>query len=119
MNRPEDRLHIDVVHFLRIACPDLCFFHSPNGGARDKREAAKLKAMGVRPGVADLGLMLPGGRMGWIELKADKGRQSPGQVEFQASCQRLDHPYLVCRSLAEVQGALDAWGVSTRGRYVE
>lgn len=32
--------------------------HSPNGGSRHKGEAAKLKAMGVRPGFPDLFLPL-------------------------------------------------------------
>lgn len=29
-------------------------FHIPNGGRRDKREAASLKRQGVKPGVPDL-----------------------------------------------------------------
>lgn len=33
--------------------------HSPNGGFRNKREAGKLKAMGVREGFPDLLLLLP------------------------------------------------------------
>jgi hypothetical protein len=116
MNRPEDRLHIQVAHFLRVACPDLLFYHAPNGGGRDAREAAKLKAMGVRRGVADLAFVLPDGRAAFIELKADKGRQSPHQKLFEEDCARRGVPYLICRSLAEVEGALAAWGIPTRAR---
>lgn len=59
-------------------------FAIPNGGLRGKGEAAKLKAMGVRAGVADLFLAAPqqtwradgsewivGGL--WIEMKAPGG----------------------------------------------
>lgn len=46
----------------------------PNGGARDAREGARLKAEGVKPGVSDL--LLPLRRHGfgglWIELKAPR-----------------------------------------------
>ncbi len=48
----------------------------PNGGKRDVREAARLKAEGVKPGVSDL--LLPLRRDGffglWLELKA------PGKI---------------------------------------
>ena len=34
-------------------------FHIPNGGSRNKIEAAKLKAQGVKPGVPDICLPVP------------------------------------------------------------
>lgn len=49
-------------------------FHIPNGGFRTKSGGAKLKAMGVKPGVSDI--MLPVRRGNWpglfIELKKPK-----------------------------------------------
>jgi len=36
-------------------------FHIPNGGNRNPREAARLKRMGVRPGVSDYCLPIPRG----------------------------------------------------------
>ena len=46
-------------------------FHIPNGGKRNVREAAMLKAAGVKAGVPDLFLPVPRGRFFglWIELK--------------------------------------------------
>ena len=42
------------------ALPELALFHAiPNGGARDKVTAAKLKAEGVKPGVHDTFLPVP------------------------------------------------------------
>lgn len=48
--------------------------HVPNGGRRNKREAAKLKKMGVRKGVSDLFLAWPNEQYAglWIELKVPK-----------------------------------------------
>lgn len=56
----------------------------PNGGRRAPREAARLKAEGVKPGVSDL--LLPLRRDGfaglWLELKAPKGKPTELQHEW-------------------------------------
>lgn len=37
----EDQLHIAVADYLKVALPqNACWFHCPNGGGRNKREAA-------------------------------------------------------------------------------
>lgn len=50
-------------------------YHVPNGGSRNRIEAARLRAQGVKSGVPDL--VLPVARVGWhglyIELKRRKG----------------------------------------------
>lgn len=56
--------------------PELALLHAiPNGGKRDIRTAAMLKAEGVKPGVPDICLPVPkGGYHGlYIELKRRKG----------------------------------------------
>lgn len=59
-------------------------FHVPNGGRRDKREAVRFKAMGVKPGVSDIFLpVAQGGYHGlFIEMKAPDGRASAEQKKF-------------------------------------
>lgn len=82
---------------------DGCYLlHVPNGGKRDRVTAAILKTMGVRPGVADLGIMMPRGRMAWIELKIGDGKPSAVQREFSSVCERLGHTYGVVRSFPEM-----------------
>ncbi len=115
----EDDLQKAVVRFIRLAAPDLVCFAVPNGGFRNVREAAKLKAMGVKAGVADLAITLPDTRSAFIELKTKAGRLSPHQAEFQSTCDRLGIPYAVCRSIDEVAETLRGWGVQLRARSPE
>lgn len=100
---PEQALQIQVAGFLSYALPPgIVFFHVPNGGGRSKAEAGILKAMGVRPGVPDLGFILPTGMVAWVELKAAKGRLTPAQAEFRDMMRGRGIPIAECRSLEEV-----------------
>lgn len=113
----EADLHRDVVRFLRAALPpDWRFFHPPNGGKRDPREAARFVAMGVSPGVPDLIVLGPDRAVVAVELKAAKGRETPAQIgwldHFVACGWRAD----ACRSVAEVEALLSMAGVPLKAR---
>ena len=59
-------------------------FHIPNGGTRLKREAARFKAAGVKPGVPDLCLPIvrkPYNGL-WVELKMIGNRISKEQNDW-------------------------------------
>lgn len=83
----------------------LRWLHSiPNGGARDPKSAALMKAEGVKRGVADIFLPLPmqdafGNTFSglYIEMKTSVGTQSPEQKEFQYYCRSYSYLYQVCR----------------------
>lgn len=109
-NYHEDKFQIQVASYLHKQYPQLLWFHCPNGGSRDKREAAKLKAMGVRPGVADIILFWLGGK-GAIELKCGKNKQQDTQKFFQSQWVHSGGQYAVCYSLDEVIAVLDSWKV--------
>jgi hypothetical protein len=66
--------------------------------------------MGVRRGVADICLVLPGGAAAFLELKAPGGVLSPEQLLFQQSCEWAGAPYAVARSLDEAVEILRDWG---------
>lgn len=59
------------------------------------------------PGQADIsGLIAPTGRALFIEVKSDRGRQSPQQVTFQRFVEKHGGLYVLARSLSDVRGAL-------------
>lgn len=77
----------------------LLMHHIPNGGSRNKREAAKFKRMGVKAGVPDIFLPVPkNGRHGlYIELKAGKNTATKEQREFIEEVKALGYEAEVCR----------------------
>lgn len=65
------------------------------------------KRMGVRPGVADW-LAFPPGRKVAIEMKDDEGKQDEDQEKFQRQWEMAGGVYIICRTLEEFQGAINA-----------
>lgn len=66
----EDREQMLFIQWFRRNYADIVIFHIPNGGYRRPSEAARLKAMGVTPGVPDL--FIPKWHL-FIEMKKSKG----------------------------------------------
>lgn len=65
--------------------PALKWLHAiPNGGRRDKKEAADLKRQGVKAGVSDIFLPLPKGKYHglYIEMKVKGNKPTEKQTEF-------------------------------------
>lgn len=99
--------------------PDLRWLHAiPNGGYRDPRTAAMLKAEGVKPGVADICLPVPRRRMTdgaitygslYIEMKTSKGVQSDEQHDFALHCASAHLFYALCRSWREAAGVIQEY----------
>lgn len=80
-----------------------CLFHSiPNESKRSAKQGADLKAMGLRPGVADYLVMwaVAGGcqKAFYIEFKSAKGKQSDTQLDFEKDVNRIGALYAVCRT---------------------
>lgn len=104
---PEDDLQEICVKWFDLAHPKLSLLlhHSPNGGKRNAREAARFKRMGVRAGFPDLQLLIPNqGYAGlFLELKAGKGVQSDNQKEYQSVLEAQGYKYVVIRTLEQFQ----------------
>lgn len=71
--------------YMQNTYPELeLLFHIPNGGSRNKIEAANLKRQGVKAGIPDL--FLPVARGGWhglfIEMKAGKNKETENQKSW-------------------------------------
>lgn len=88
---------------------DVLAFHVPNGEKRDRRTAARLQAMGVRPGVSDF-LVVVSGRLHCIELKTGTGRLSAEQRVFLAEAETAGCRAHVARSIDELAGILNSIG---------
>ena len=63
-----------------------------------------------RSGSSDFLLFVDHGRRIHIKKKAEKGRQSKSQRDYQRLVERLGHKYLVVRSLKEVASLFDGTG---------
>jgi len=89
---------------------DCVWYAVPNGEYRSKRTGARLKAMGVRPGVADIAIILPGGKSAFMELKSPTGRLSPDQRVFRADAETAGALYAVASTPEQAQDILASWG---------
>ena len=95
----EQILLFNWIAYARCTVPELdLLYHIPNGGSRNKLEAANLKRQGVRAGVPDL--CLPVARRGYhglyIELKAGKNKPQDSQLEWLAKLSEQGYKVAVC-----------------------
>lgn len=87
--------------FRRGKYPELdLLFHVPNGGSRNKAEAGRLQAEGVKAGVPDICLPVPRGRYHglYIELKRRRGgRIDPAQTIWLEALMKQGYSVAICR----------------------
>jgi hypothetical protein len=84
-------------------------FAVPNGGARSRATAGRLKAEGVKPGVPDLCLPVARGKYHslWLELKRTKGgRVSPDQHWWHDQLTAQGHLVVTVKGCTEAVAAL-------------
>jgi hypothetical protein len=92
-------------------------FAIPNGGARSKAAAGKLKAEGVRPGIPDLCLPVPRGGYSalYIELKVPaspgkpKGRETSTQRDMRLALTEAGNHCVVCWGWIEARDAIELY----------
>ena len=103
MRHDESKIQRAAVKWFRYMFPNHVLLSIPNGGARNKIEAAILKAEGVLPGAADLFLACASKDAHglWIEVKTQYGRQTESQKAFQDKVLKLGYDYRIVRSLDE------------------
>ncbi|WP_158809645.1 VRR-NUC domain-containing protein [Beijerinckia sp. L45] len=111
---PEDQIQLTILEWFAVVLPEAFVFHIPNERKCSFRAGSKLKMIGVRPGVADLGVMLPRGRQIYIEVKDKDGELSPAQESFWLKAKGLGFECFVARSVDDVRRALSILGIKTR-----
>ena len=119
--RPEQALQRAIAQFLMMALPPEIVWSAIGHGGGGKIRGAILKAMGLRAGLGDIVIFYrerdvqpPRSSTLWLELKSDRGRQSPEQITFMNEVQQLGHYYRLCRSINDVSETLRHYGVPTR-----
>ena len=75
--------------------------HVPNERQCSQRQGARLKAMGVVAGAADLLLLVPNSQFHGlcIEVKTDTGRQRDSQKDWQQEVERVGYKYAIVRDI--------------------
>jgi hypothetical protein len=94
------------VEYNTVKYPQLkLLFAIPNGGKRDKREAARLKREGTRAGVPDVCLPIPKGNYCglWVEMKSGKGKLSDNQKKWKEQLESWGHKVAVCYGWEEAK----------------
>lgn len=110
MRHNESQLQKACVRWFNYQYPQFrgLLFAVPNGGKRNAREAAIMKAEGVVPGVADLVFLWANNTYNTllIEMKTPTGRQSDLQKQWQQTAEQAGNKYVICRSFDDFQNTI-------------
>lgn len=81
-------------HYPKLAL----LYHIPNGGARSKGTAGRLKAEGVKSGVPDICLPVSNGKYHglYVEMKVKNNKPSPNQLKWIESLTEEGYKAIVC-----------------------
>ena len=102
------------MEYLRVVLPVGKVIAIPNGARRTASGRAANGVPGLTPGVPDLCVILPDGKVLWLEVKAPKGIVSDAQLQFHFALQVLKHDCAVVRSVDDVKLALKTLNIKTR-----
>jgi hypothetical protein len=103
-----------IVDWVRAVAPDILIFAVPNGSQRTASGRPANAVYGMVSGAPDLALVLPMGRMLWLEVKSSKGRVSDAQLHFHLELEKRNHICAVVRSVDDVRQAFKTLDIATR-----
>lgn len=104
-------IHMAVAkHLEEWAWPSAFWWHTPNGEKRDPATAAKLKRMGVKPGVHDF-LIVHAGRIYGLELKRAGETPTSDQWHFGRMIGSTGGEWACVDSFAGAVQQLEAWNI--------
>ncbi|HMQ94628.1 MAG TPA: VRR-NUC domain-containing protein [Amaricoccus sp.] len=115
---PEADIQRAIVELLRVVLPrGAIVHHSRNeersGGDEARRRQAIAVGMGIHPGFSDV-IVLAGGRVLFLEVKAPRGSLSAAQEAFRDDVLAQGHGWALVRSPDDTLAALAANGFRTR-----
>lgn len=110
----EDHIHRAIFRYLRAVLPShWLIYHTPNGGSRNKIEAASMKGLGVLAGVLDL-TIVGDGKLYFLEVKSNSGRVKPSQHAFMDKLDANKIIHAVVRSIDDVRDFIEQHGLPSR-----
>jgi hypothetical protein len=92
-----------LAHWRALGLPGTLVASIPNMGARGQ--------YGLTKGLPDLLVLSPELPVGFIELKAEKGRVRPEQQDFASMCAALEIHHAITRGRDEPIRILEQWNV--------
>ena len=109
MKHEEDDIQKACVTWFKLQYPMRLIWATPNGGSRNVREAARLKAQGVLAGVPDLFIPEPCGTWHglFIEMKAGKNKQTATQKEIESLLLERNYNCNVCYSFDQFKSIVN------------
>lgn len=110
----EGALQRSIVDFVRLVCPQLLVFAIPNASHRTIGGFAGNGVAGLYPGIHDLCLLAPLGRVYFVEVKVAGGVLSAVQSAVHIKMTTMGVPHCVARSIEDVRVALRNWNIETR-----
>ena len=108
--RIEDGIQMAVVEYLKVKYRKVKFTISPIVKLSPQM-GAKMKRMGYSPGTPDIMILAPvNPYFGlFLELKTEKGHQSPAQKEWQAYLNDRGYCYALCKGVDEAINVIDKY----------
>ena len=107
----ESQIQKAIVQYLRIVLPDAIVAAIPNGSQRTASGRPANAVAGLLPGMPDLMVLLPRGRVVFFEVKTPKGRVSDSQLAIHLKLHGLNHDVAIIRSIEDAKLALISWDI--------
>ena len=109
----EDEIQTAIFQHIAVrGAPGAVAFHIFSN-PRSARDGARLKRLGLKAGMADVGIIHKG-RFMLLEVKASGGRLSAVQIETARECMDAGAVYVCAYGLDHCLAVLEAWGVLRR-----
>jgi hypothetical protein len=109
--KPETRLQIDIVEWLRFKFPNLLFTSTQAGDRRSALGAIMMKRMGYCNGTPDL--LIFRAAKGWnglmIELKTGTGKVSQSQKDFAQKAENAGYKYIVAYGIDQAKDQIGGY----------
>ena len=113
MKDNEHKQQVALFKWLRLQHPKAyaLTFAVPNGANTGQRQGAYMKAEGLKSGVPDIMMMVPGGGFHGlcIEYKTEKGRPSPAQLEWLDKLGGAGYMAAMCKGLDAAMETINSY----------